>query len=55
MATRAADMKIRADLSVKEFKGLLRTIIALTFVFPRQKTISILTNIVADELRKLGC
>jgi len=54
MASRIADMKVRADSSVKELKALYRTIVVLTFVFPRQKTISILTDIVADELRKFG-
>jgi len=52
MAMVSADMKIRSDLSVKE---LIQTLITLTFVFPRQKTVSILMNIAADELRKLGC
>jgi len=53
MASRIADIKARADLSVKELKALYRAIIVLTFIFPRQKTISILTDIVADELRNL--
>jgi len=54
MASRIADIKARADLTVKELKALYRTIIVLMFVFPRQKTISILTDIVADEIRKFG-
>jgi len=54
MASRIADIKARADLTVKELKALYRTIIVLMFVFPRQKTISILTDIVADEIHKFG-
>jgi len=54
MASRIADIKARADLSVQELKALYRTVIVLTFVFPRHKTISILTDIVADEIRRFG-
>jgi len=49
MAMTSADMKIRADLNVRELRKLLQTLITLTFVFPRQKTISVLMAAVATK------
>jgi len=46
MAMISTDMKIRADLSIGK---LIQTLITLTFVFPRQKTISVLLTAVAAK------
>jgi len=54
MASRIADIKARADLSMQELKAIYRTVIVLIFVFPRQKTIGILTDIVTEEIRRFG-
>jgi len=54
MASRIADIKARADLSVQELKAFYQTVIVFIFVFPRHKTIGILTDIVAEEIRRFG-